>query len=370
MTASLPPIRIPWAVPPVGDEEARAAHDAVANTRLSMGRSVQEFEQRVATYAGRRHGIAVSNGTDALEVALRLVGVGEGDEVLVSSLSYIATVNCIVRVGAIPVWCDVVPETLNIDPADLAARVTPATKAIITADYCGFCIDYPPIEAVAREHNLALVVDGAQSLGTFHGTRSALSVGVVATTSFHSAKIITTGEGGMVLMDDDHLADEARRFRGQGEVPGRKYIHDTLGFNHRITDFQGAIGVVQIGKLPDLCRQRAEHAHRYYEALAKIDGVTLIDPLPGTTPAWFSLPILVDDRDGLATSLREAGIETRSLYPIATYRQPIAEYHFDGVPREAAERGAARVLNLPLFAQMTDDQIDDVVGHVASFVAG
>lgn len=366
---ALSPIRIPWAVPPVGDEEADAARRAIADSRLSMGRNVREFEQAVEAYTGRGHGIAVSNGTDALEVAMRLLEIGPGDEVLVSALSYIATVNCIVRAGARPVWCDVNPETLNVDPADLAARITPRTKAYVAADYCGFAIDYPPIEKACADNGVSIIVDGAQSLGTFHGERSALKVGVLATTSFHSAKIITTGEGGMVLTDDDDLAERARRYRGQGEIPGRKYVHDALGFNHRITDFQGAIGVVQMTKLARLCELRRQHAHQYHAAFAGMPGVRVPVPLEGTTPAWFSLPILVDDRDGLARHLRSAGIETRSLYPIPTYRQPIPEYRHDQDPLPAAELCASQVLNVPLFAQMTSQDVDDVVGEVAAFVS-
>ncbi|MCB0881082.1 MAG: DegT/DnrJ/EryC1/StrS family aminotransferase [Thermoleophilia bacterium] len=363
-----PPVTVPWARPPVGEDEADAAREAIAATRLSMGRSVREFEAALMDYTGRAHAIAVSNGTDALEVAMRLLGVGAGDEVLVSALSYIATVNCIVRTGARPVWCDVDPRTLNIDPAEVARRITPATRALVTADYCGFCIDYAPIERTLAEHGVPLLVDGAQSLGTFHGARSALALGRVSTTSFHSAKIITTGEGGMVFVDDDELAERARRYRGQGEVPARKYVHDTLGFNHRITDFQGAIGVVQARRLPDLCARRRAAADSYYRLLEQVEGVTLLDPLPGTTPAWFSLPILVDDRDRLAHELRMEGIETRSLYPIPTYRQAIPEYGHPPQPLPGAEETSARVLNLPLFAQITDDDIQRVVGGVRAHV--
>ena len=355
-------------MPPVGREEAEAAREAVATTRLSMGRSVRKFETAVAEYAGRRHAVAVSNGTDALELAIRLLGIGPDDEVLVSALSYIATVNCIVRVGAIPVFCDVVPETLNIDPRDARSRVTTRTRAMIVADYCGFAVDYDGIEPLCRDSNIELIVDGAQSIGTTHRGRPALGIGHVATTSFHSAKIITTGEGGMVLFDDDGLVELARRIRGQGEVPGQKYIHDTLGFNHRITDVQGAIGVVQMSRLADLLAARARHAARYHEGLADLAGVDLVSAMPETTPAWFTLPILVNDRDLLADELRSLGIETRSLYPIPTYSQPIPEYPRGVGPLPAAEVAATRVLILPLFAQMTDVQIDDVLGAVRRFV--
>lgn len=365
----LPPIRIPWAVPPVGQEEAEAAREAVASTRLSMGSSVRSFEAAMASYAGRRHALAVSNGTDALEIAMRLLELGPGDEVLVSSLSYIATVNCIVRSGAVPIFCDVEATSLNIDPDDAAARITSRTRALIVADYCGFAVDYDRLEPICLDRSIDMIVDGAQSIGTFHRDRPALGFGRIATTSFHSAKIITTGEGGMVLFDEDRFMELGQRFRGQGEIPGRKYMHDSLGFNHRITDIQGAIGNVQMSKLPDLHAARTRHGARYHDGLVGLARVDFIDALPDTTPAWFTLPILVDERDRLATFLRAKGIETRSLYPIPTYRQPIAEYPPNPEARPNAEAAAARVINLPLFAQMTNDQIDEVVGAVVEFVA-
>jgi perosamine synthetase len=365
---SLPPITIPWAAPPVGAAEAEAAREAVASTRLSMGKSVSEFERAMAEYAGRRHAVAVSNGTDALELAMRLLDIGPGDEVLVSALSYIATVNCIIRAGATPVFCDVVPATLNIDPADVRNRLTSKCRAIVVADYCGFAVDYDAIESLCSEAGLKLLVDGAQSIGTYHRGRPALGLGAVSTTSFHSAKIMTTGEGGMVFFDDDSLREQAHRIRGQGEVPGQKYIHDTLGFNHRITDIQGAIGLVQFSRLPDFCASRARSAKRYLALLSSSPRITLVRELPETTPAWFSLPILVDDRDSLADYLRQHGIETRSLYPIPTYRQEIPGYPRDVPPCPAAEEASKRVLNLPMFADLTTTQIDEVVARVVEHV--
>jgi dTDP-4-amino-4,6-dideoxygalactose transaminase len=363
-----PAIQIPWAIPPVGEEEAEAARATVAANRLSMGQNVAEFEAAMARYASRRHALAVSNGTDALEVAVGLLGIGPGDEVLVSSLSYIATVNCILRAGATPVFCDVVPDTLNIDVEDARRRTGPATRAIIIADYCGFAVDYDGVVSLCQEAGLRSIVDGAQSIGTYYRGRPALAFGDIATTSFHSAKIMTTGEGGMVFLDDDALLDRARRMRGQGEVPGRKYIHDTLGFNHRITDIQAAIGLVQLQKLPSFCSSRSNHAQRYSRLLSEVAGLQLLLALPDSIPAWFSFPILVDDRDALAAHLLRAGIETRSLYPIPTYRQPVPGYPPVSSARPAAEAAAARVLNIPMFAQLTEEQIDEVGGAIAAFL--
>jgi perosamine synthetase len=367
-TGAPPPIRIPWASPAVGDREAEAARAAIAATRLSMGAGVRRFEAVMAARAERRHALAVSNGTVALEVAMRLLGLAAGDEVLVSSLSYIATVNCIVRVGARPVFCDVVPDTLNIDPDDVAARITPRTRVLLLADYCGFSVDYRRLLPIAGRAGVTVVVDGAQSIGTSLDGRPALARGAVSTTSFHAAKIMTTGEGGMVLFDDDEMLEPAQRFRGQGEVPGRKYIHDTLGFNCRLTDVQAEVGLVQESRLDGFLEARRRLAARYADRLAGRADVGLLSPLPGSEPAWFSLPVLVPDRDGVAASLRAAGIETRSLYPIPTYRQPIPEYGGDEEPRPRAEAAAAAVLNLPVFYAMSDAQVDEVCDALAGAV--
>ena len=357
-------IRIPWARPSVGDDEADAARAAIAESALSMGTRVAAFEEEMAEHSEREHGVAVCNGTDALELAVTLAGIAPGDEVLVSALSYIATVNCLVRAGIVPVFCDVDPATLNIDPEEIARRVTPRCTAVLVSDYCGFALDYGRVEQQCEEHGLCLLNDGAQAIGTKSDGRPTLSRGLVATTSFHAAKVMTTGEGGMVFVDDTDLAERARRLRGQGEVPGAKYIHSVLGGNHRMTDFQAAIGLVQLRRLGEMQQARARQAARYAAGLAGHPHIAMPETRPGTVPSWFSFPILVDGRDVVAADLRSDGIETRSLYPIPTYRQPIPEYPRVTTELPIAEWACARVLNLPMFFDLSDSDLDEVVASV------
>jgi perosamine synthetase len=293
---------------------------------------------------------------------MKLVGVEAGDEVLVSALSYIATTNCIVWQGARPVFCDVDPRTLNIEPAEVARRVTPRTKALLVADYAGSPVDYTRLEAICAEQGLHLVVDGAQSLGAFHDGRPTCSLGTVATTSFHTAKALLCGEGGMVFVDDPQLAERARRMRGQGEVPGRKYVHDTLAWNYRLTELAAAIGRGQLTRAGDVLARRAQLAARYAEGLRALPEVVSTGHLPEAIPAWFSYAVRVPHRDAVADSLAEQGVETRSLYPVPAYRQPIPEYRpFAAEVRPEAELASAEVLNLPLFFEMTEEEVDDVV---------
>jgi perosamine synthetase len=361
--------RIPWAMPYLGDEEIIAVTRALADRRLSMGAEVRAFEAEAAALVNRQHGVAVANGTVALDLAMKLIGVGAGDEVLVSGLSYIATTNCIFWQGARPVFCDVDPATLNIDPADVERRITKRTKAILVADYCGSPVDYDRIESICNEHGLALAVDGAQSLGSYHRGRPTCSLGTVSTTSFHTAKAMICGEGGMVFCDDDALVERARRLRGQGEVPGRKYVHDTLAWNYRLTEIAGAIGRVQLARADDVLARRAQLAAGYAERLRKLPGARPTAHLAQATPAWFSYAIRVSDRDAVARTLADLGVETRSLYPIPAYRQPIPEYHeYAHTLCPHAELASGEVLNLPMFFEMTMSEVDDVVDCLATAI--
>jgi perosamine synthetase len=360
-------VRIPWARPFLGREEVTAVTALLEDRRLSMGREVAQFEAEMAALAGRRHALALANGSVALDVALRLAGVGAGDDVLVSAFSYIATTNSIFWQGSRPVFCDIDPVTLNVDLADAQARLTPATTAFLVADYCGSPPDYDAIEAFCADAGVALIVDGAQAVGGSFAGRSSLARGLVSTTSLHTAKAFLTGEGGMVFLDDDALLERGRRLRGQGEIPGRKYIHDTLAYNYRLTELAAAIGRAQIARADQVLGRRAELVARYRERLAGVDGVTFAGHHARSTPSWFSFAILIPDRDAVAAGLREAGIETRSLYPIPSYRQPIPEYApYAGLDLPNTEHAAAHVLNPPLFYEMTDAEVDDVCDAIAA----
>lgn len=362
-------IRIPWAMPYLDDRETDAVVDLLRARRLSMGEQTRRFEEEVAARVGRRHGIAVANGSVALDVAMKLAGVKPGDEVLVSALSYIATVNCVLLQHAVPVFCDVDPATLNIDPAEVQRRVTPRTRALLVADYAGSPVDYVRLAPLCDAAGIALVVDGAQSLGAACEGRPTCSRGLVATTSFHTAKAMICGEGGMVFVDDPALDERARRLRGQGEIPGRKYRHDTLASNYRMTDLQAAIGRVQIGRMDEVMARRAAIAARYVQRLDGVSGIRIVAHLPGVTHAHFSFAIQVDERDAVAAALLAAGIETRSLYPVPAYRQEIPEYEaLDRTPRLRAEQASRTVLNLPMFYEMTTAEVDDVAEQLIAAV--
>jgi perosamine synthetase len=361
---------IPWAKPYIGDEEIAAVLETLTERRLSMGATVKAFEEDAAALVQRPHAVAVANGSVALDLAMKLLKIGPGDEVLVSALSYIATTSSIVWQGATPVFCDVDPVTLNIDPDEVARRATPRTKALLVADYCGSPVDYTLLQAICADRGIQLIVDGAQSLGAYHLGTPTCSLGTVATTSFHTAKAMLTGEGGMVFMDDPELAERARKMRGQGEIPGRKYVHDTLAWNYRITEMAAAIGRVQLSRAKDVLEHRAALAERYTEKLASLPEVKPTGHYSDGQPAWFSYAVRVPNRDGVAQSLAEQGVETRSLYPIPAYRQPIPEYApYSGEVRPQAELASREVINLPMFYEMTFAEVDEVVESLATALA-
>jgi perosamine synthetase len=359
--------RIPWAQPFLGDEEIAAVHATLTDRRLSMGATVRAFEEDAARLVQRDHAVAVANGTVALDLAMKLLKVGPGDEVLVSALSYIATTSCIVWQGATPVFCDVDPVTLNIDPGEVSRRVTSRTKVLLVADYCGSPVDYTLLQAICADHGIHLVVDGAQSLGAFHLGSPTCSLGTIATTSFHTAKAMLTGEGGMVFTNDEELAELARKMRGQGEIPGRKYVHDTLAWNYRLTEMAAAIGRVQLSRADDILAHRAALAARYTEQLPELPEAEPTGHYSDGTPAWFSYAVRVPKRDAVALSLAENGVETRSLYPVPAYRQPIPEYApYANELRPHAERASGEVINLPMFYEMTFAEVDYVVKKLAA----
>ena len=242
----------------------------------------------MAQRVGRRHGVAVSNGTAALDVALRVLGIGPGDEVIVPALSYVATAAAVAIVGATPVFADVDPRNLGLHPDAAAAAVTTRTRAILCTDHGGSPCDYVRLQCLAGDIRVPLIVDGAQSVGANFAGRPTLALGAISTTSFHAAKSMTTGEGGMVFTDDDAVARRLRIVRSQGEDPDRKYHHVLLGHNFRMTELQAAIGLAQAGRLDTMLAARKVLAGRYATRFARL-GLTPPPGVPGGRERQFSV---------------------------------------------------------------------------------
>jgi dTDP-4-amino-4,6-dideoxygalactose transaminase len=346
--------KIPWAKPAIDDVELREVVACMNSGWLTSGPRVERFEQEMARRADRKFAVAVSNGTAALDVALRVLGIGRTDEVIVPALSYVATASAVAIVGAKPVFVDVDRRNLGLDPRLAADRVTHRTRAILCTDHGGNSCDYTQLTALAQRHHLPLILDGAQSIGATFNGKPALSYGLISTTSFHAAKTITTVEGGMLFTDDPSLARRMRIIRSQGEDPQRKYHHIELGHNFRMTELQAAIGLAQVTKLDALLADRQTLASRYRQEFAAL-GLPIPPGIPGGGNSYFLFSLLAPQRDAIAARLKEQGIETRICYPLPLYHQPI--FQSDDKPFcPVTEETCNSILNPPMFFGLTHAQ--------------
>ncbi|MBG0827441.1 DegT/DnrJ/EryC1/StrS family aminotransferase [Planomonospora sp. ID67723] len=359
----------PW----LGEEEARAASEAVLSGWVAQGPRVAEFEAAFAGAVGVPHAIAVSSCTTGLHLCLIGAGVGPGDEVVVPSLSFIATTNAVMYAGAVPVFADVDAATLNLTPETVEAAVTPRTKAVILVDQCGIPADLDAVRAVCEPRGITVIEDAACAAGVTYKGRPAAMAAELAAFSFHPRKVLTTGEGGMVTAHDAGVAARLKRLREHAMSVSAADRHasstvtlegyDEVGYNYRMTDIQAAIGLVQLRKLPEMVARRRELAERYQKALSGIPGlVTATDPSYGTTnyqSFWVTLP---EDhpisRDDLLVRLAERGVSARRAL-MAAHLQPA--YAHIGASLPVTERLTRDSVTLPLYHEMTEEEQDRVV---------
>lgn len=367
------PIMRPW----LGEEEAAAAAEAVASGWVAQGPRVAEFEKAFAATIGTGHAVAVSSCTAALHLALIVAGIGPGDEVVVPSLSFIATTNAVRYVGARPVFADVDVATQNLVPETVAPCLSSRTRAVILVDQAGIPADLYAMRALCDPRGVTVIEDAACAAGSTYRGRPAGAGAAIATYSFHPRKLITTGEGGMITTSDSLVAARIRRLREHGmdvsaadrHVSKQPVIehYTEVGFNFRMTDIQAAIGKVQLRKLEQLVVRRRQLAERYQSLLSCIPGIqTAGDPGYGTTnyqSFWILLP---DDspvtRDEVLHDLAQAGISARRGIMAAHLESAYADHPHAELP--ITEKLTARSLILPLFHDMTEEQQDFVVSAV------
>jgi perosamine synthetase len=362
----------PW----FGREEAAAAAEAVNSGWVAQGPRVAEFERAVAAKLGNEHGVAVSSCTAGLHLALVLLGVGPGDEVVVPSLSFIATANAVRYTGATPVFADVDPITQNLTAATIEAVRTPATRAVLLVHQAGVPADVASIRAACGS-DLAVVEDAACAIGSTYQGAPVGAGSSLAAFSFHPRKLVTTGEGGMLLTTNAEWSERLRRLREHGmdvsaaqrHAVGKPVLERYLetGFNYRMTDVQAAIGLVQLRKLDAMIERRRELAARYQAELAALPGIVMAaDPPYGTTNFQSFFVVLPDDfavgRNELLDVLAAAGVSARRGI-MAAHLEPAYVGHRHA-PLPVTERLTANSLILPLFHQMTRDEQDRVIGVV------
>ncbi len=335
----------------------------IANTSFIMGPEVRAFEEAFAVFCQARYAVGISSGTAAIELTLRALGVGPGDQVITTPFTFIATAEAISAVGATPVFADIDPATYNLDPAAVEAAITPRTRALLPVHLYGQPADMAALAAIAQRHNLYLIEDAAQAHGAeVHGQRVG-SLGHAACFSFYPGKNLGAyGDGGAVTTDDEALAGRLRKLRDHGR--SSKYVHDELGYGHRLDALQAAILAAKLPHLDAANAARRRLAARYRELLAGADLVLPHVP-DGVTPAWHLFVVRSPRRDALLASLRAQGIEAGIHYPLPLHMQPA--YRWLGLASgcfPAAETAAQQVLSLPLFPEMTDEQQDRVAAAV------
>ena len=369
---------LPYGRQHVDESDIRAVVETLRGDWLTNGPAVARFEEAFAAQVGARFAVAVSSGTAALHAAAHVAGLGPGDEVILSPLTFLATANCILYCGATPVFADIDPATLNLDTGQVERKLSPRTKAILPVHFAGLPCEVDRLQAVARAGGLRIIEDAAHALGAEWNGRRIGSLGDLTTFSFHPVKHITTGEGGMVTTDDPHLAEKLRRFRNHGidkQVRDRQatWRQDmvTFGFNYRLTDIQSALGISQLRRLDAGLARREAIACQYQAAFAPMAELLPAPTLAGTRHAWHIYPLRIEpdrlreDRETLFRALRAENIGVNVHY-LPVHLHPFYRERF-GTDRglcPAAEEAADRLLTLPLFPQMTDGDVADVIAAV------
>jgi perosamine synthetase len=363
--AEAPPI--PLARPLLGEEEERAVLDVLRSGQLSLGPHLDEFERDFARAIGAPHASAVSSGTAGLHLSLRAVGVGDGDEVVTSPFSFVASANAALYERARPVFADIDPVTLNLDPQAAAAAITPRTRALLPVHIFGFPADMDAFEAIAAREGLGVVEDACEALGARHADARAVGArGNPAVFAFYANKQLTTAEGGMVTLADAAMKERIDSERNQGRAPDMGWLdHDRLGYNYRLDELSCALGIVQLRRLGEMLAQRARVASAYREALADAEELTLpCEDRGEERRGWFVFVVQLPrgvDRDAAVRALSQRGIQSKPYLPaihlMSFYRERFG--HREG-EFPVCEDVSARSIALPFFPQMTESEVERV----------
>jgi perosamine synthetase len=359
--------QIPLARPDITQREIDAVVDVLHGDTLSIGPKVEEFEKMCAKLVGRQHAVAVSSGTAGLHCAMVAAGIGEGHEVITTPFSFVASANCILFVGATPVFVDIDPKTLNLDVAKVKAAITPKTKAIVAVEVFGHPGGMVELEQLAQQYELVLIEDCCEGFGGFDGKRAIGSFGRAGVFGFYPNKQITTGEGGMIVTDDDTFAAMCRSLRNQGRDGMSWLAHQRLGYNYRLDEMSAALGVAQMERLEDILDKRRKVAHMYMERLMTSRYVILPTLTDDELMSWFVFVVRfndlfeVGDRDLVMQDLRAAKIGCNNYFP-PIHLQPymVEKFGYKAGDFPVTEYVSARTLALPFFGKMTGKQVNQV----------
>jgi perosamine synthetase len=370
---------LPYARQSIDDDDILAVDGVLKSNWLTTGPKVVEFEGVVARYTGATEAVAVNTGTAALHAAMWAARIGPGDEVIVPAISFVASANCVLYVGATPVFADLSPDTLNIDPEDVLRKLTSRTKAILVVDFAGHPCDHDALRAIADLHGLIVIEDAAHSLGAIYKGRQVGALQDITTLSFHPVKQVTTGEGGMVLTDDAVIAKRVRSFRHHGidvdlharnKTNSWEYDIVDLGFNYRLPDINCALGVSQLAKSDRWLDQRRAIAGRYHEALHGVPMLQLPEQRADCLSAWhlyvvrLNLDTITANRSQVFAALRAENIGVNVHYIPIPWMTHYANLGFKRGQWSVAESEYERVISLPMYPSMTDQDVADVVAAI------
>lgn len=369
---------IPYGKQTIDQDDIQAVVDVLKSDFLTTGSKIAEFEQTVADYVGAKYAVAISNGTSALHAACFAAGIGPGDEVITTPLTFAASANCVLYCGGTPVFADVDPKTYNIDPEDIRRKITDRTKAIIAVHLAGQPCDMDAIHSIAHEYGLIVIEDGAHALGSVYKGKKVGSLSDMTTFSFHPVKPITTGEGGMIVTDNEDFYKKMILFRSHGITRDDSmmtrndgpwfYQQFDLGYNYRITDIQCALGCSQMKKLDRFLALRKEIVAHYNEAFADCDNIITPYQLSDTESGWHLYIVQVKncDRRQVFEKMREKGIGVNVHY-IPVYMHPYYQEHgYENVHCANAEEIYSHIISLPLYPRLTSEQQDYVIDTLKS----
>ena len=357
-------IKVPIAKPIIGEEEIENVVEVLKSGMIAQGPKVMEFEEKFANWIGAKYGIATNSGTSALHVALLACGIGEGDEVITTPFTFIASGNAIVYTGATPVFADIDLDTYTIDPDKIEDLITDKTKAILPVQLYGQAADMDKIREIAEKHDLKIIEDAAQAHGAEYNGEKVGTLGDMACFSFYPTKNMTTSEGGMITTDDEELAKKAQMFRAHGA--SERYHHDEIGYNFRMTDIAAAIGLAQLNVIDEFNNKRISNANYLNEQLKDVEGIVTPKSPDNYKHVYHQYTIRVEkgNRDDWVEFLTNKGIGTGIHYPIPLYNQPI--YKKLGIEGDCplAEKAADNVISLPVHPSLTKEDLDLVVDAV------
>lgn len=388
-------MRIPLSQPDIGEREIEYVTEVLRSGQLSMGRRVAEFEDAFARYVGTRYAVATNSGTSALHLGVRALGISEDDEVLTTSFSFVASVNCLLYEGAVPVFVDIDPATLNIDTDAIRERISKdycwdrvtsrlrsrrtgrPLKGILPVHVFGRSCDIRPILEIAREFNLVVLEDACEALGAEYRGQAVGTFGDAGVFAFYPNKQITTAEGGMLVTNNPRIAEECRSMRNQGRDERSEWLnHTRLGYNYRLSDLHCALGLAQLERVQELLDGRARVAAAYARQLSIVPGVNVPAAAPDSQRSWFAYVIRAagreprSRRDLLMLGLRQRGIACQAYFPPIHLQPYFLELGYEtGRELVHTETAGESCLALPFFSRMTEGQISEVCDSVREIMA-